>query len=107
MLSVSVRSSGAIVALPPAAKIASSTSSSSVGGARGQHDMRAARGQRLGGGGADAAAGAGDERDLVGKRLVRVIREAAQFDPFAPSSASWSTGGDVVLVGQRASDSRR
>ena len=38
--------------------------------AGGQDDVRAGRGQRLGGGGADAAAGAGDERELAVKGFV-------------------------------------
>ena len=36
-------------------------------GARGEDDVRAGRGQRFGGRGADAAAGAGDERELAGE----------------------------------------
>src|SRR6516165_3534184 len=38
-------------------------------GARHCHDMRACPGQRLGGGAADAARGAGDECDAVGEGL--------------------------------------
>ena len=41
------------------------------GAAGGQDDVGAGRGQRFGGGGADAAAGAGDERELAVERLGR------------------------------------
>ena len=40
-------------------------------GARDEDDMRAGGGERLGGRGADPAAGAGDERELVRRRAWR------------------------------------
>ena len=42
--------------------------------ARGEHDVRTAHRQRLGRRGADTAAGAGDERDPVGKGLFGHVR---------------------------------
>ncbi len=86
IFSASLRSIGAIVAVPPAAWIRSSTCSSAWARARGEDDMRAGRGQRFGGGGADAAAGAGDERELAVERLRR-------FGHAAPLAACDETKG--------------
>ncbi len=68
-MSPSIRSSGAIVALPPAAWIRSSTSSSACAVRATRMTWAPARGERLGGRRADAAAGAGDKRELAGKRF--------------------------------------
>ena len=65
--SLSVRSSGAMVAVPPASWMRSSTVLERAGGAGHQDDVGAGRGERFGGRGADAAAGAGDERKLAGE----------------------------------------
>ena len=69
MLSPSVRSSGAIVALPPAAWIRSSTSSSALAVRATRMTCAPAAAERFGRRGADAAAGAGDERKLAGKSV--------------------------------------
>ena len=53
--------------LPPAALISSSSSSSPPDGARDGDHMRARRREMLGGEIADAARGAGDERDAAGE----------------------------------------
>ena len=68
-VSPSVRSSGAMVAVPPAAWMRSSTCFERLGGAGGEDDVGAGRGERFGGRRANAAAGAGDKRELAVKRF--------------------------------------
>ena len=91
MLSLSVRSSGAIVAAPPASWIRVLDRFEPGRGARGQDDVRALGGERFGGRGADAPAGARDERQLAFKRARhQATRSASRASWSAGSFASWS-----------------
>ena len=95
-----------MVALPPAAWMRSSTSSSAVRRPGDEDDVRAGRGERFGGGGADAAAGAGDERELAGEWL-RIGHGAASSGLAAGDQRQRRAALLLRDVGQRWSDSRR
>ena len=77
-----------MVALPPARVDRILDLLEPAGGARGEDDMRAGRGQRLGGGGADAAARAGDEGELC-PASVSVMHPRGFV---SASSENWSPG---------------
>ena len=102
MASLSVRSSGAIVALPPAAWIALLDRLERPRGARGEDDMRAGRAQRFGGRGADPAAGAGDKRELAREGLLRrssKVLLSSGWRPATSGGALPSRSQSVSVVG--------
>ena len=84
----------------------SSISSSAAERAGNEDDVRAGRGERFGGGGADAAAGAGDERKAPGK-WFRIGHGAASSGLAARDQRQRRAAFLLGNVGQRWSDRRR